>query len=110
MTKLAACLKDNGLLIFWSRGNAASPLSLPGFLLTVVSDRVLCHVYSDSGTSIFPLCWAAGAVGEELLPMGWTHGGAAHGGLPCLLWEGLYAGAGAGVLPLRRKERQSVKN
>lgn len=73
MTKLAACLKDNGLLIFWSRGNAASPLSLPGFLLTVVSDRVLCHVYSDSGTSIFPLCWAAGAVGEELLPMGWTH-------------------------------------
>lgn len=48
--------------------------------MTWVSDRALCHVYHDFGTSILPLCWAAGVVCEELLPMGWTHAGEVHGG------------------------------
>lgn len=58
-----------------------SPVSLAGFLLTVVSDRALCRVYRDFGTSIFPLCWAAGAAREELQPMGRSRVGEVHGGL-----------------------------
>lgn len=80
-------------------------LFLMGF--SVMCTMTLAH-YHDIGTSVFPLCWAAGALHEELLPM---DGLVLEKSMDCLLWEAPYAGAGAGVLPLRRKERQrqSVK-